>query len=183
MSTETFMALVGLGADRPGLVADITDYVTGLGGNVEDSRMAVLGAEFGVMLLVSGTPDQIGAIDRQLEQLKAKTGMTLLCRQTKSPEHYRAQAGIPYTVTAQALDHEGIVRAVARALHGAGVNIVSLETTAYEAPVTGSQLFRLEARFDVPPGVPARRVRDAMDAVAEAENLDIDMRALIGQNG
>jgi glycine cleavage system transcriptional repressor len=56
-------------------------------------------------------------------------------------------------VVAEAFDQEGIVRAVSRALHAARANIVSLETTAYEAPVTGSPLFRMEARIDVPKGL------------------------------
>ena len=176
MSTETYMALCGVGADRLGLVAEITDYVTERGCNVEDSRMAVLGAEFGVLLLVSGAAEQVSAVERDLGSLAGKTGLQLVARKTKSPEEHRAQAGVPYVVAAQALDHEGIVRAVARALHGAGVNIVSLTTTAYEAPVTGSQLFRMEARVDVPPGVSGARVRKALDAVAEAENLDLELR-------
>src|SRR5512141_195486 len=103
MSTGTYMALCGLGADRLGLVAEITDYVTERGGNVEDSRMAVLGAEFGVLLLVSGSEAQMGAVERDLEALQTKTGLRLVCRRTKSPEEHRAQAGVPYLVTAQAL--------------------------------------------------------------------------------
>jgi glycine cleavage system transcriptional repressor len=82
-------------------------------------------------------------------------------------------------VTAEALDHEGIVRAVSRALHGAGVNIVSLETSAYQSPVIGSPPFRLEARFDPPPNVTIGKLRKAMAAVAVAENLDIEVRSLI----
>lgn len=181
MSTETFLVLSALGPDRPGLVAEVTEYLTERGGNVEDSRMAVLGAEFGVLLLVSGTADEIGAIERDVETLAKTTGLGVLVRPTKSPEDHRRAAVIPCVVTAEALDHEGIVRAVSRALCAVGVNIVSLETTAYEAPVTGSQLFRLEARVDVPPGVTVGKVRKAMDAVAEAENLDIAVRSLISK--
>jgi len=74
-------------------------------------------------------------------------------------------------------------RAVSRALHGVGVNIVSLETTAYEAPVTGSPLFRMEERVDVPQATGVARVRKAMDDVAVAENLDIEVRSLIARGG
>ncbi len=80
-------------------------------------------------------------------------------------------------VTAEALDHEGIVHAVSRALHGAGVNIVSLETSAYQAPDTGTPLFRLEARIDLPPEITVDKLRQALDVVAEDENLDIEVRS------
>ena len=180
-ATEQFLVLSALGADRPGLVAEVTDYLSHHSGNVEDSRMAVLGAEFGILLLVSGTPEEIAAIERDLDSLREKTGLQILSRRTKAPEDHRRAATVPCIVTAEALDHEGIVRAVSRGLSRVGVNIVSLETTAYEAPVTGSPLFRLEARVDCPTGVTIAKVRKAMDEVAESENLDIDVRSLVGR--
>lgn len=179
--SEHFLVISALGPDRPGLVADVTDYLSEHGGNVEDSRMAVLGAEFGILLLVSGTDAEIAAIERDLASVTEKTSLAFTSRRTKSPEDHRRAAAIPCVVTAEALDQEGIVRAVSRALVKVGVNIVSLETTAYEAPVTGSPLFRMEARVDIPSGVTVGKVRKAMDEVAEAENLDIDVRSLVGK--
>lgn len=183
MTTETFLVLSALGPDRPGLVAEVTDFLTERGVNVEDSRMAVLGAEFGILVLVSGAPDRVARVENETAALSQKTGLGVVVRRTKSPEEHRRAAVIPCLVTAEAIDQEGIVRAVSRALHQVGVNIVSLETTAYEAPVTGSQLFRLEARIDVPQATGIGKVRKAMDEVAESENLDIDVRSLIARGG
>lgn len=180
-ANEQFLVLSALGADRPGLVAEVTEYLREHGGNVEDSRMAVLGAEFGILLLVSGTPEEVAAIERDLGALGERTGLEIRARRTKSPEEHRRATVIPCLITAEALDQEGIVHAVSRALSRAGVNIVSLETTAYEAPVTGSPLFRMEARADIPPGITIGKVRKAMDEVAEAENLDIEVRSLVGK--
>jgi glycine cleavage system transcriptional repressor len=176
--TEIFLVLSALGPDRPGLVAEITGYLTERGANVEDSRMAVLGGEFGVLILVSGAPEAVGAIERNKAALAEKTGLELLLRRTKSPEEHRRAASVPYVVTAEALDHEGIVRAVSRALHGAGVNIASLETSTYQAPDTGTPLFRLEARIDLPPEITADKLRQSLEAVAEQEDLDIEVRTL-----
>jgi glycine cleavage system transcriptional repressor len=41
----------------------------------------------------------------------------------------------------------------------------------------------MEARVDVPPGSSVAKVRKAMDEVAEAENLDIEVRSLISRGG
>jgi glycine cleavage system transcriptional repressor len=183
MTTETFLVLSALGPDRPGLVAEVTEYLTERGVNVEDSRMAVLGGDFGILVLVSGEPGRIAAVEADHEALSDKTGLSVMLRRTKSPEEHRRALVIPCLVTAEAIDQEGIVRAVARALHGVGVNIVSLETTAFEAPDTGTPLFRLEARVDVPRATGIARVRKAMDEVATAENLDVDVRSLIARGG
>jgi glycine cleavage system transcriptional repressor len=183
MTTPTFLVLSAIGPDRPGLVAELTDFLTDRGTNVEDSRMAVLGGDFGILVLLSGDPDRVAAVERDHEALSEKTGLSLMLRRTKSPEEHRRAEVIPCLVTAEAIDQEGIVRAVARALHGASVNIVSLETTAFDAPVTGSPLFRLEARVDVPRAVGVARVRRAMEDVATSENLDVHVRSLIARGG
>jgi glycine cleavage system transcriptional repressor len=177
MSSERHLVLSALGPDRPGLVAEVTSYVTERGGNIEDSRMVVLGGEFGVMMLASGTPDEIARIARETAQLRATSGLEVTTRETKSAEDHRRAESIPCIVTCDAIDNPGIARAVSRALHSLGLNIVSLETTTYEAPTTGSPLFRLEARCDVPRGVTIAKVRAKMAEVAEHEAIDVDVRA------
>ena len=99
-------------------------------------------------------------------------------RRTKSPEEHRRASVIPCIVTADAIDHEGIVRAVALAISHMGINIVSLETTTYNAPVTGSPLFRLEAHIDLPQGISVAQFRRQMEDVAQRESLDVDVRSL-----
>src|SRR5271154_2577074 len=113
MPSPTFAVLSALGPDRPGLVAEVTHYLTERGVNVEDSRMAVLGGEFGILTLVSGTSDQLARVEKELGDLGKRTGLGLLLRPTKSPEEHRRAAAVPCVITADALDHEGIVRAIA----------------------------------------------------------------------
>src|ERR1700753_3689526 len=117
MSNPAFAVVSALGPDRPGLVAEVTHFLTARGVNVEDSRMAVLGGEFGILTLVSGDANELGRVERELGELEEKTALALLFRRTKSPEEHRRAAAVPCVVTAEALDHEGIVRAIAHALH------------------------------------------------------------------
>src|SRR5262245_50680459 len=106
MTTEAFLVLSALGPDRPGLVAEGTDYLTERGADVADSRMAVLVAEFGILILVSGTPDEMDAVERDTQALSQKTGLSVIARRTKAPEEHRRAPVIPCVVTAEALDHE-----------------------------------------------------------------------------
>ena len=179
MAAERYLVLSALGADRPGLVAEVTEYLAERGVNVEDSRMAVLGAEFGIQVLVSGAEASVARVVADQAMLETKTKLGILIRRTKSPEEHRRAAVIPCVVTADAIDHEGIVRAVALAISHLGINIVSLETSTYNAPITGSPLFRLEAQIDLPQGVSLAQFRRQMDEVAHLESLDIDVRALV----
>ena len=108
MTTETFLVLSALGPDRPGLVAEVTEYLTSRGANVEDSRMAVLGGDFGILVLVSGPEGRIAAVEADHEALSETTGLSVMLRRTKSPEEHRRAAVVPCLVTAEAIDQEGI---------------------------------------------------------------------------
>jgi glycine cleavage system transcriptional repressor len=176
--SEHFVVLSALGPDRPGLVADVTSYVTDRGGNVEESRMLILGAEFGILVLVSGPEGTVERIVADLRELETTTGATVIARRTKSPEEHRRGDRKPCLITAESFDRVGIVRSIAVALRGLGLNIVDLETTAVDAPFTGATLFKIEARVDVPKGTTLAQVRGAMEKVAEHEHLDVDVRSL-----
>ncbi|HEU4412259.1 MAG TPA: ACT domain-containing protein [Polyangiaceae bacterium] len=180
MTDECYLVLSALGPDRPGLVAEVTAYLTECGANIEDSRMAVLGAEFGILVLVSGSEAALARVLSGVAGLEAKTELAVVTRPTKSPEEHRRATVSPCVIRAEAIDREGIVRAIAGVIHDIGVNIVSLETETYPAPVTGSPLFRLAARVDVPAGLTLARVRAALEAVAQRENVDVDVRSGAG---
>lgn len=180
MEEPSYVVLSALGPDRPGLVAEVTDYLSAHGANVEDSRMAVLGAEFGMMILVSGPREQLALVGRDIGELRERTALDITLRPTKSPYEHRRAPVIPCLVVTDALDHEGIVRSIAQALRASGANIVSLETSTYEAPVTGSPLFRMEARVDLPKDLTITKLRAALAPIADEENLDIEVRPLFG---
>ena len=175
--SEHFVVLSALGPDRPGLVADLTSYVTERRGNVEESRMLILGAEFGVLVLVSGAQAAVDAIVRDVKQLEGSTGANVIVRRTKSPEEHRRGERKPMVIVAESFDRVGIVTAVARAVQDLGLNIVSLETSAVEAPFTGATLFKIEAHVDVPRGKALADIRAALNDVATKEGLDIEVRA------
>jgi glycine cleavage system transcriptional repressor len=173
---EQYLVISALGPDRPGLVKDLTDFLAARGANIDDSRMAILGAEFGTMLLISGSEEAIGKVEHDLPAMEAKTGAKTLSRRTKSPEDYRRGALRSFVVTAESFDREGIVRAIASSLHDLGANIVSLETTQWNAPFTGATLFRIELAAEVPQVTSMAKVRAKMEEVSVKENLDIEVR-------
>ena len=173
-----YLVLSALGPDRPGLVAAVSEYIATRNGNVDESRMVILGAEFGVLMLVSGAESAVEKIAKELAELERATGMSVLARPTKAPGEHRANAAVPAVVTAEALDDEGIVHALAKALTQHGVNIVSVETRAYNAPVTGAVLFRMEAQVDVPRGLTLTQLRASLDETGRAEGVDVEVRSV-----
>ena len=72
-----------VGADRPGIVAEITKYVTDAGGNVGASQAAKLGHYFSLMMQVS-VPT--GALDRLRSSLTEMQNMNASIFETDAPD-------------------------------------------------------------------------------------------------
>ena len=176
MRRKNQLVLVALSSDRVGLVAQLTGIIREQGGNVEDSRMAALGSEFGIMLLVSGTDEQLQAIESRASARCSDAGMSIVARRTE-PAATSSRDRATALVTVSALDHEGIVHAVADAIQRMGVSIASMQTASYPAPLSGAPLFRLEASLELPSGMSVDAVQTALAEVAEQENLDVKVRA------
>ncbi len=174
MSDRRYLVLSAIGPDRPGLVAGLTASIARRGGNVEDSRMAVLGGSFGVMLLLSGEPAVIERITAEAGQLEADSGLKIHIETTVAP--HVAGGSARYTIEVEAADREGIVHAIAAALYDLGGNIVSLQSEVYPAPVTGAPLFRLTLAVDIPGQVAPATLQAALDQLAVGENLDCTVR-------
>jgi glycine cleavage system transcriptional repressor len=170
---DHFLVLSALGTDRPGLVAELTRFLVDRGANVEESRMVTLGAEFGVMMLLSGAEQVCEQVALDAGMIEKNLGLRVLVKATRDPREQRPTAAIPYEIR---IDREGIVHALAEQLRRLELSIVELETRSFAAPFSGGTLFRLEATVLVTPGKQARELREALDTLADRENLDIDLK-------
>ena len=80
------IVLSAVGTDRPGVVKDISKAILDCGGNIEESRMAALGAEFAVLLLISGNWHTLTKLEKALDDLKEKDGLTITIKKTGERE-------------------------------------------------------------------------------------------------
>ena len=170
------LVITCLGRDRPGLVGDLAGVVTGAGGNIRDSRMAILGGEFAVIMLVDTPASRVADLETALERHAADTALGLTFRATDDTGP--VDGGRSYRVLADTMDHPGIVQEVARFFADQGANITALETRAWAAPHTGTPMFSLEMQVSVPATVSARSLREAFDQLCAEHDLDAEIEPL-----
>jgi glycine cleavage system transcriptional repressor len=168
-----YAVLTAIGADRIGIVDDVSGLVAARSCNIEESRMAVLGGEFAVIMLVSGPKDRLDALDGDLAGAADRLGLHLRMAATRGP---RPEPGRPYLLETVSLDTPGIVHTVTAVLRRHGVNIESLETDTAAAPWTGAPMFRMRAHVVVGPGVEVARLRDDLAKVEAGQDLDVKLR-------
>lgn len=163
--------LTAVGADRIGIVDDVSAAVLERRCNIEESRMALLGGEFAALVLVSGEDEAIARLISDAEEIGKSVGLTASARRTESP----AQKGdaLPYVLESSSLDTNGIVHSVAAVLRRYGINIADLESETVPAPWTGAPLFNMRARLSLPRGVSVSAVRRELEALESEHNLDL----------
>ena len=75
------------------------------------------------------------------------------------------------------MDHPGIVYHISNVLSSMGVNIESMETKTYAAPISGTPIFQLEANLAVPTRTNVNQLRERFAEIQREENIDIDLTA------
>lgn len=172
----TKLVISALGADRPGIVDEISNIIYKHSLNIEDSRMTVLGGEFAMLLLVSGEQSSIDAIQTQVNDIGQALQMRLMIKVTS--DSAPIENAIPYAVEVSALDHPGIVNNISSFFSQRGINIVNLHTESYSAPHTGTPMFALHMTIGISADTNIAKLRDAFMQACEELNLDAEMKRL-----
>ena len=168
--------LTAIGPDRPGLVKEISSILHRTGANIEDSRMAVLGGEFAMLVLCSGGADVLERAAAESRRVGKELGLEIQLRDTS---HKPAERNLlSYRLRVSGLDHPGIVEAVTSVLAKREVNVASLETSIVHQPLTGTPTFVLESLVHVPSTVALAELRRDLTRVSENENLDLIFEAV-----
>lgn len=186
---KAYAVFSAIGADRVGIVDDLSGLVSESGGNIEESKMAVLGGEFAVMMLVSMESRALDAFVVRTAELEAKLSLKLGVVPTRESARDHAaslaadlavsERGRPYVLETVSLDGQGIVHSVSAVLRRYGINIEELETRTERAPLTGAPLFRMKANVVLGQGVAIGALRRELEELQTAQDLDILLQPLV----
>jgi glycine cleavage system transcriptional repressor len=181
---KSYAVFSAIGADRVGIVDDLSALVSEGGGNIEESKMAVLGGEFAVMMLVSMEVAALDALVARIAEIESRLALKIGVKETRqdaredssssSAEHRR-----PYTLETVSLDGRGIVHAVSAVLRSYDINIEDLETRTERAPLTGAPLFRMKANVVLGRDVVVSALRRELEELQTAQDLDIILQPLV----
>jgi glycine cleavage system transcriptional repressor len=175
MPDKDHLILTAIGPDQVGLVQKISEFISRHGCNIEDSKMAVFCGEFAVIVLISGEGSNLVKIGRDYRVIETETGLAISIKTPSArtpPESF-----LPYRLTASCMDHPGIVYQISAVLSSLGVNIESMETKTYSAPVSGTPIFQLEAILAIPTRTNINQLRQRFSEIQRDENIDIELTA------
>ncbi len=159
-----------IGTDRTGIVQEITKVILECGGNIEESRMTALGAEFAMLLLVSGNWHTLTKLESGLDKLAEGGSRTINLKKTGEPASRKEC--MPYGVDVVCLDHPGVVFGLADFFAARNIEIAELATRQYAAAHTGAPMFAVQMNINIPGSMNLSQLRDEFMEFCDHENLD-----------
>lgn len=168
---RTSLVLTVIGADRPGIVEQLSDQVLAAGANWEESRMARLAGKFAGVLRVSVDVERANRLADDLRAL-ASDDLTVVIERGHEGDvkGFRALA-----IEIVGHDRRGIVRDISHVLARRGVNIDELETEVSGAAMSGEPTFHARARVRLPDGMSVDDVRADLEAMADNLMVDLEL--------
>jgi len=166
----TLHAITVLGHDRPGIIAETTGRLGGLGLNLEDSTMTLLRGHFAMTLVCSGTRSA-AEVESALAPVTDST-LDVSVREVPEEEADGARAAASYLLTVHGADRPGIVSAVAAEVAAVGGNITDLSTRL------AGGLYLLTAEVDLPRDADLTALQDALSRTAERLGVGATLREL-----
>ncbi len=156
--------------DSPGLAEQFSTLTSQNNCNIEDSRMAVMGREFSVSLLVSGSDADIHQCEQDFMAMAERDNHLVICRQTE--ENQGQMASLPYAIQTISLDAPGIIRNVTDFLKRNEINISNLVANSYKAPHTGAPMLEIQLTANIPSQVQITRFREEFADFCDELQID-----------
>ena len=166
------VAVTAVGRDRPGIAAAVTKVLFEHGGNIEDSRMAILGGHFSMMLIVSlaAGSDPAGLEAALVDAVRALDLIVAVRPVAEAPPEHAA--GTPYVLSVYGADHPGIVFRVTAALAERRVNVTDLATRVLEGT---PPVYVMILEVTVPAGADPMRLEADLKQLAAEVGVDLSL--------
>jgi len=162
------LAITVIGHDRPGIIADVSEILAGLGLNLTDSTMTRLRGHFAMTLVCLGPP-AAAQVEAALGAITADGALLATVRRVQQ-ESDPMPTGGHYLLTVHGADRLGIVATVSRAVADFGGNVTDLTTR-----LAGS-LYLLLAEVDLPAGTNLDALTTRLHAVAGELGIEVGLR-------
>ena len=172
------IVISAIGTDRTGVVQDISKVILSCGGNIEESRMTMLGSEFAVLMLVSGNWHTLNRLEKGLQKLESGSNLTFTIR--KTGEQTTKSDRMPYAVDVVALDQQGIVFNLANFFASRDIEIADVATRRYAAAHTGAPMFSVQMAINIPAPVHISALREEFLELCDRLNLDAILEPVKG---
>lgn len=172
-TTENYLVLQALGADKLGTLDSLSRACTQSGCQILDSRWVVLGEDFSFGALLRGSWSALAKLETALPRLEEKLASTIMIKRTQPSEKMRLS--LPYSIQIISQERSGIIEAITAFWARHEVHIGDMKTETYLAPRTHAPMLLLDMIVSIPAKTSFSTLRDEFIVYCEDHNLDAVM--------
>lgn len=173
----TNIVMTGVGRDRVGIVAELSNVLYEFGCNLLDSSMTLLRGEFAVILMAQ-LPEThtLEQLKERLHQVENSLGLNVFVRELSDTSlEDEDEEDSPYIISVYGGDRPGIVAGITKELANLGVNITDVATKRTR---TGKGIFMMVLEVTAPESVSEEKLRKALGRVSQELGCDLSIQAL-----
>lgn len=169
--TYRSVVLTAAGPDRPGIVNELAKTLHD--GNIEESRMTILGTDFALIVLVT-IPQTITAAALR-DRVAAKFSDFAVSARDTSTEQDVSLPGRVWQLLLEGPDQPGVISELTKVLVDHGANIRDLEMDTASAPFAGYKMFHLKAIINTPKQTNLESLETALTQFEQDWGVDLSL--------
>ncbi len=176
---KRYYALSAIGKDRPGIVADVAGLIYECGGNLEDSSMTLLGTQFALLILLSGSGEEFQyCLSTGCKKLEWEKRLSIFLTPIEESESLPVskERKENYELSTSGMDRMGIVYHVSRLLADHKINITDMHTKAIPSPESGTPIFTMRILLQFPEKLSPAALVEKLNRLAEELAIDISLK-------
>ncbi|MGW8178963.1 MAG: glycine cleavage system protein R [bacterium] len=172
MSINKSLVMTVLGEDRPGLVEELSSAITQHQGNWLGSHLSSMAGLFGGMVHVLVPTDRVDPLISALRRLEpAGLSVSVMTGLPEGTDDTLQEAELQVMGN----DRPGIVSSISQAIASHGINVEELKTEYSTAPMSGTAMFKAQARLFLPASASPKELRRELEQIASDLMVDIDL--------
>ncbi len=172
------VVLFAVGKDRPGLVAAISEALSEMSCNIEDSSMTILKNQFAMILIVEPpkalTEEEFG---KRIKEAATSVGLRVTFEVVGDEELDTSKwsEAQRYVVSVFGEDRVGIVYRISSALASHNANIANVKTKLLKRR-DRPNVFSMVLEVDIPPQTAIETLKADLKKVGDELGLDVSLR-------
>lgn len=171
-----YLVATAMGTDRPGLVSRLARLASECDCDIVDSRMAIFGNEFTLIMMMSGSWSAITKIERLLPNLSVELElMTIMKRTSKhTPKNYISRIEVNFT----GKDQRGTMKHITEFLAAQSLDLAAVRSHADDTDNTLTQSILLA--INIPEHIDLQQLELSIHSLADTLALQCNIKRMQG---
>ncbi|MCL2914811.1 glycine cleavage system transcriptional repressor [Shewanella corallii] len=172
-----YLVVTAMGADRPGIVSKLARLASDCDCDIVDSRMAIFGNEFTLIMMVSGSWAAITKIETSLPGLSLEMELLTVMKRTSkhTPQNYISRIEVNF----QGSDQRGTMKQITQFLADRALDLGAVRSHA-EEDEQGNQHQSIFLAINIPEKVELEKLEQSIYELAKEMSLECSIKHMQG---